>query len=275
MLMEDVIRDQSFAMGLDGSPAKLTKEHRRSSTVFSDTAAIPGLAIAARSAPGTMRRSQAKDRPQSFYVTRSSSETPETRTRTFSEINGDPTQSDRQRHCQTLLKHLRELCTISRRLAHYLEFDPSPVKAAATFIQHYDELLRVYSDWAAVVGDIIASGIGNTIPAKAALRRKDTMRTRRRSLRYGDEDVRKPTAELLLADIVSAAHVHKYHDICAYISRPDRSSNPLVDQANTYCCSKRLWTALQKGQAKTTTFRKPSLRRRSSRRNATAGRIRI
>lgn len=217
MLMEDTLQAQTRATDYDLittnsiSPSKLTKQQKRSTSFVNLPVYAAGkeesssqVSSLTKSAPGTLKR---ENRPQSFYVSRSNSDFGERRNRTFSDLTalarGAP--ADRERICQDLLKHMRDLCVASRRLANALEFDPSPNEAAAMFLQNEDGLLSVYSEWSSIVGEAMLSGIPTKIPARAAARSNDASRQRRRSLRYGSKDGDIPAGELLLADIVSHA----------------------------------------------------------------------
>jgi hypothetical protein len=215
MLMEETIQSSAFDFTYDtntNGPGKLTKSQKRSSSFMN----LPSYAMSkeekpvfTKSAPGTLKR---ENRPQSFYVNRSNSELGERRNRTFSDLtvlaNASSAAPDRHRICENLLKHLRELCTTSRRLAYGLEFDPTPNEAAAMFLQHEDELFQVYSDWSAIIGEVVMSGIPTRIPARLAGKNKDPMRQRKRSLKYGTKHMELPSGDLLLADIVNLSFEH-------------------------------------------------------------------
>ena len=212
--MEDTLQTQTYATGYESfttnstSPSKLTKQQKRSTSFVNLPVYAAGKeepSSLTKSAPGTLKR---ENRPQSFYVARSNSDFGERRNQTFSDLTALATGSppDRQRICQDLLKHMRDLCVASRRLANGLEFDPSPNEAAAMFLQNESDLLAVYSEWSSIVGEAMLSGIPTKIPIRAAARSKDASRQRRRSLRYGSKDMDIPAGELLLADIVSLVH---------------------------------------------------------------------
>ena len=219
MLMEDTLQEQTYANGYDlhttsTSPSKLTKQQKRSSSFINlptySTSSKEEKVSLNNSAPGTLKRDT---RPQSFYVSRSNSDFGEKRNRTFSDLAAlaTPAQPNRQRMCEDLLKHMRDLCVASRQLANGLEFDPTPNEAAAIFLENQEELLSVYSEWSSIVGEVMLSGIATKIPARLAARHRDMTRQRRRSLRYGNKDLDSPAGEFLLADIVS--------DMCLSVCR--------------------------------------------------------